>query len=262
MNKSFTRKPRWRALARQALKTFPVVSRRVLVLWLVFAMAGSMVARATYLQLVHNDFLQEQGNERFLRVVEVPAHRGMILDRNGEPLAVSSPVDSIWAEPSELLRQRERWPSLAAALKLPLSELEEKLAGRDDSKFAYLRRHLAPNLAQQVLKLKIPGVHAKREYRRYYPDAEVTSHLLGFTDIDDAGQEGLEKAFDPQLRVFPAVSGLSKIAWLALSRMWKTSRRRSLASQLSSVLIADCNIWPIGRSRPPWLKIRPVPGPP
>ncbi|CDI01367.1 division-specific transpeptidase,penicillin-binding protein 3 [Candidatus Competibacter denitrificans Run_A_D11] len=203
MNKSFTRKPRWRALARQALKTFPVVSRRVLVLWLVFAMAGSMVARATYLQLVHNDFLQEQGNERFLRVVEVPAHRGMILDRNGEPLAVSSPVDSIWAEPSELLRQRERWPSLAAALKLPLSELEEKLAGRDDSKFAYLRRHLAPNLAQQVLKLKIPGVHAKREYRRYYPDAEVTSHLLGFTDIDDAGQEGLEKAFDPQLKGIP-----------------------------------------------------------
>jgi len=203
MNKSFTRKPRWRVVARHALSTFPVASRRVLVLGLVFAMAGGMVARAAYLQLVHNNFLREQGNERFLRVVEVPAHRGMMLDRNGEPLAVSSPVDSIWAEPSELLQQRDRWPTLAKTLKIPLEDLEEKLAGHEDRQFVYLRRHLAPSVAQQVLQLKIRGVHSKREYRRYYPDAEVTSHLLGFTDIDDAGQEGLEKAFDQQLQGIP-----------------------------------------------------------
>ena len=159
MNKSFTRNPRWRVVARHALGAFPVASRRILVLGLVFAMAGGMVVRAAYLQLVHNDFLREQGNERFLRVVEVPAHRGMILDRNGEPLAVSSPVDSIWAEPSGLLQQRDRWPTLAKALKVPLEDLEEKLAGHEDRQFVYLRRHLAPSAAQHVLQLKIPGVH-------------------------------------------------------------------------------------------------------
>ena len=132
----------------------------------------------------------------FLRKVEVPAHRGMILDRNGEPLAVSSPVDSIWAQPKELLGQRERWPTLAPLLGLTVTEIEEEMAGREECGFAYLRRHLPPSKAQQILQLKIPGVYAMREYRRYYPDAEVTSHLLGFTDIDDAGQEGLEKAFD------------------------------------------------------------------
>jgi cell division protein FtsI (penicillin-binding protein 3) len=91
-------------------------------------------------------------------------------------------------------------------LGLTVGELEEKLAGREDRQFVYLRRHLAPSKAQQILQLKIPGVYAMREYRRYYPDAEVTSHLLGFTDIDDAGQEGLEKAFDAQLHGIPGQS--------------------------------------------------------
>ncbi|MBK7982795.1 MAG: penicillin-binding protein 2 [Candidatus Competibacteraceae bacterium] len=181
----------------------PLAARHRLVVGLLLAGAGAMIARAAYLQLVHNDFLQEQGKERFLRVVEVPAHRGMILDRSGEPLAVSSPVDSIWAQPQQLLQQRERWPVLARLLGLQAGELEQKLAENDDRQFLYLRRHLAPGLAQQILALKIPGVYSKREYRRYYPDAEVTSHLLGFTDIDDAGQEGLEKTFDAQLRGIP-----------------------------------------------------------
>lgn len=188
---------------RVARAFLPSATRHGLVLSLLFVAAGSMVARATYLQLVHKDFLQEQGNERFLRVVEVPAHRGMILDRNGEPLAVSSPVDSIWAQPQEFLRQRERWPILAGLLGLRAGELEQKLAGYENRQFVYLRRHVPPSLAQQILQLKIPGVYSKREYRRYYPDAEVTSHLLGFTDIDDAGQEGAEKAFDAQLRGVP-----------------------------------------------------------
>ncbi len=173
--------------------------------------ATGIVARAAYLQLVSTDFLQDQGDERFLRVVEVPAHRGMIVDRNGEPLAVSSPVDSIWAQPAELLDQRARWGQLATALDMPLAELEAKLApdiekqqaGQKTRQFLYLRRHLAPSAAQHILDLKIAGVYAQREYRRYYPDAEVTSHLLGFTDVDDVGQEGLEKAFDAQLRGIP-----------------------------------------------------------
>ena len=181
----------------------PLAARHRLVVGLLLAGAGGMIARAAYLQLVHNDFLQEQGRERFLRVVEVPAHRGMILDRSGEPLAVSSPVDSIWAQPQQLRQQRERWPALARLLGLPAGELEQKLAENEDRQFLYLRRHLAPGLAQQVLALKVPGVYSKREYRRYYPDAEVTSHLLGFTDVDDAGQEGLEKTLDARLRGIP-----------------------------------------------------------
>ena len=184
----------------QALRT---MTRRGLVLSLLCVAAGGMVARAAYLQLVHTDFLQGQGDERFLRVVEVPAHRGMILDRNGEPLAVSSPVDSIWAQPMELKQQRHRWPALASLLGLKVAELEQKLAVPETRQFVYLRRHLAPSVAQRILQLGVPGVYSRREYRRYYPDAEVTSHLLGFTDIDDFGQEGLEKSLDAQLRGIP-----------------------------------------------------------
>lgn len=160
-----------------------------------------MVARAAYLQLFHTDFLQGQGNDRFVRVVEAPAHRGMILDRNGEPLAVSSPVDSIWVDPREFIKERDRWPELAKALEMTPTELEQKVNGR--AKFAWLSRHLPPTKAQKILRLEIPGVYSRREYRRYYPDAEVTSQLLGFTDIDDVGQEGLEKSFDPQLHGQP-----------------------------------------------------------
>ncbi len=186
-----------------AARALRAMTRRGLVLGLLFAAAGGMVARAAYLQLVHTDFLQEQGDERFLRVIEVPAHRGMILDRNGEPLAVSSPVDSIWAQPMELKDQRNRWPALASLLGLSMAELEQKLAVPENRQFVYLRRHLAPSVAQRILQLKVPGVYSRREYRRYYPDAEVTSHLLGFTNIDDIGQEGLEKSLDAQLRGIP-----------------------------------------------------------
>jgi len=171
------------------------------VLGLLGAAAGGLVARAAYMQVINTDFFQNKGDAYFVRAVDVPAHRGMILDRNGEPLAVSSPVDSIWVDPREFLNQRERWPQLATALEMTMAELEQKLTGR--SRFAWLRRHMAPSAAQRVLELDIPGVYARREYRRYYPDAEVTSHLLGFTDIDDAGQEGLEKAFEDQLRGTP-----------------------------------------------------------
>ncbi|HRX70467.1 MAG: penicillin-binding protein 2 [Candidatus Competibacteraceae bacterium] len=188
-----------------------MMTRAGLVLSLLALATGGIFARAAYLQLFHKDFLQGQGDERFLRVVEAPAHRGMIVDRNGEPLAVSSPVDSIWAEPKDFLEQRARWPQLAAALGMTTGDLEKKLApdierqqtNEKPRQFVYLRRHLAPDEAQRILQLNIPGVYAQREYRRFYPDAEVTSHLLGFTDIDDVGQEGLEKAFDAQLRGIP-----------------------------------------------------------
>jgi cell division protein FtsI (penicillin-binding protein 3) len=189
-------------------------TRHGLVLGLLGAAAGAMVARAAYMQVINTDFFQGKGAAYFVRTMEVPAHRGMILDRNGEPLAVSSPVDSIWVDPREFLDQRNRWPQLATALEMTTAELEQKLAGR--GRFAWLRRHLAPSAAQRILDLDIPGVYARREYRRYYPDAEVTSHLLGFTDIDDAGQEGLEKAFEHRLR---GVSGQKRVIQDRLGRV-------------------------------------------
>ncbi len=191
------------ALLRRAWTSARTLSRRGLLLSLLLVAATGMVARAAYLQLVDRERLQREGAGRYLRVVEVSAHRGMILDRHGEPLAVSSPVDSIWAQPTELGAHRDRWPALATALEMTVAELERRLAGREARQFVYLRRHLAPNAAQRILQLGIPGVYAQREYRRFYPDAEVTSHLLGFTDIDDIGQEGLEKTFDKELRGIP-----------------------------------------------------------
>lgn len=201
------------------------ITRSALLLALLSVAAAGILARASYLQLVNKDFLQGQGDDRFVRVIEVPAHRGMIVDRNGEPLAVSSPVDSIWVEPQELLEQRPRLAELAKGLGITLADLESKLApdiawrranqerqhqpvseeGKEDKprRFVYLRRHLTPEAAQRILQLKIPGVYARREYRRYYPDAEITSHLLGFTDLDDVGQEGLEKLFNEQLHGIP-----------------------------------------------------------
>ncbi len=177
--------------------------RRGVVLGLLALATAGMLARAVYLQVVHKDFLQERGAERHLRVVEVPAHRGMIVDRNGEPLAVSSPVDSVWANPPALLERRASLGDLARLLGWEVGELRSELEARADREFFYLRRHLQPAAARQVLALEIPGVHVQREYRRYYPAAEVTAHLLGFTDIDDRGQEGLELAFDGWLQGVP-----------------------------------------------------------
>lgn len=179
------------------------ITRHHLVLGLLALATAGIVLRAVFLQLLHNDFLQEQGNERFLREVQVPAHRGMILDRNDEPLAVSSPVDSIWVNPKLVLQYQEQLSLLAPLVGTSTRELTQKLNERQDREFVYLRRHLPPDIAQRIINLDIPGVYTQREYRRYYPTAEVTSHLLGFTDVDDIGQEGLELGFNGQLQGKP-----------------------------------------------------------
>lgn len=179
--------------------------RRGLVLALLAVATVGILARAAYLQMFHSDFLQKMGNARYMRSVEIPAHRGMIMDRNGELLAVSSPVDSVWADPSVALHAPTKLPLLARRLGMNADELVSELQARanEGKQFVYLRRHLAPDIAAWALELKLPGVYAQREYRRYYPTAEVTSHLLGFTNIDDAGQEGLELAFDKRLKGTP-----------------------------------------------------------
>jgi cell division protein FtsI (penicillin-binding protein 3) len=163
----------------------------------------ALVGRAVDLQLVDNDFYRQQGDARFLREIPIPTSRGMITDRNGEPLAVSSPVESIWGNPQELLKHPDRLPELADALGVPSEQLTRKLGQRSDKEFMYLRRRMNPDDAQAILALDIPGVFSQREFRRFYPQGEALAHVLGFTNIDDRGQEGIELAFDDWLRGTP-----------------------------------------------------------
>ncbi len=166
---------------------------------LVFGVAGSgLLARAIDLQVLRKDFYQDQGDARYLREVPIPAYRGNISDRNGEPLAVSTPVVSLWADPGKLLESLDRLPELADALNIDADALLDKLKQEQhrDREFVYLKRHMSPEKAQRVLDLALPGVNQRREFRRYYPGGEVFGHVLGFTNIDDRGQEGIELAFD------------------------------------------------------------------
>lgn len=165
----------------------------------------ALLARAVDLQLIDNDFYQRQGDERFLREISIPTVRGMITDRNGEPLAVSSPVESVWANPKELSRHPQRIPELAKALAVPDDYLQRKVSQRADKEFMWLRRRINPSAARAIMAHDIPGVYAQREYRRFYPQGEAIAHILGFTNIDDDGQEGVELAFDSWLRGKPGV---------------------------------------------------------
>jgi cell division protein FtsI (penicillin-binding protein 3) len=178
----------------------PSARRRMVVVVGLLALASiGLMARAFDLQVVRKQFYQRQGDARFLREMPIPVSRGTIFDRNGEPLAVSTPVMSIWANPSEVLDSEERIPQLAQALGVDAGELKDRLAQHSDREFVYLRRQMAPEAAQAVLDLGIPGINGQREFKRFYPSGEVTAHVLGFTNIDDHGQEGLELAYDDWL---------------------------------------------------------------
>jgi cell division protein FtsI (penicillin-binding protein 3) len=189
------------AALRAATRARPVnMKARLSAVLMLLTLAGTgLVVRAVDLQVLRKDFYQEQGDARHLREVPIPVSRGTIVDRNGEPLAVSTPVESIWANPQELLKNAGRIPELAAALGVDEAALKAKLEQRADKEFLYLKRHLNPDDARLILDRKIPGVSAQREFRRYYPSGEVMAHVLGFTNIDDRGQEGLELAFDEWL---------------------------------------------------------------
>lgn len=175
------------------------VGRRVFLVGVMGVVALLLLARGLHLQVLDNDRLRDEGDARYLRVVEIPAHRGMIVDRNGEPLAISTPVDSIWANPQKLAQARTRWAELAQVLNINVKELERRVK-RVDREFVYLRRHVNPALGKKIAELDVPGVYLKREYRRYYPAGEVTGHLVGFTNVDDIGQEGMELAYDKSLQ--------------------------------------------------------------
>ena len=164
-----------------------------------FLLAGILMARSVHLQVFDDEFLTGQADARHIRVAKISAHRGLITDRNGEPLAVSTPVDSIWVNPREIVRSPDRIEQLALALDMDQKKLAARLARNSSREFMYLKRHMRPTDAEAIAELNIPGVDIEREYRRYYPAGEVTGHLVGFTNIDDVGQEGLELAFDQWL---------------------------------------------------------------
>ena len=146
----------------------------------------ALVARALYLQGLHNDFLQAKGESRYSRVISLSATRGMIVDRNNEPLAISTPVESVAASPADIEITPDETVRLARLLEMDVAELKRRLAD-NKREFVYLKRQLPPEQAAKVVELSIPGLFLQREYRRYYPAGEVMAHLIGFTDIDDKG---------------------------------------------------------------------------
>jgi cell division protein FtsI (penicillin-binding protein 3) len=181
---SGTKTYRWRAAA---------------ILGLVVLGAVGLAARAVELQLLDHGFLSKQGDQRSMRVVKIAAHRGAITDRSGEPLAVSTPVDSVWVNPQELNDNIDQLPKLAKSLMQDQQQLARRISSNLDREFLYLARHMPPEQAAHVKALGIPGVNLLREYRRYYPAGEVAGHVVGFTNLDDQGQEGLELAYDQLL---------------------------------------------------------------
>ena len=176
----------------------PVWRARLLLL-LAFCGFAVLAARALYLQGLHNDFLQQKGETRYSRVLEISAHRGMITDRNGEPLAISTPVEAVWASPADTSLSAADKARLARLLGMSPSELTKRLVDADGRDFVYLKRQLPPHQAAKVVQLNLPGIFLRREYRRYYPAAEVSAHLVGFTGVDDNGQEGIELAYQEWL---------------------------------------------------------------
>lgn len=184
---------------RKFVSPYGATTRRNIVLSLLFLFAAVVLGRVVYLQVYHADFLVKQGNNRFVRIKKEPAIRGSILDRNAVPLAVSTPVSSLWVNPKELSESPDSVVALSNALGYPLAKLKQKLAQKKQSAFMYVQRGMEPAVAKKILDKDLPGVYGLREYRRYYPSGDVVSQVIGFNDIDDAGQEGVELLYNDWL---------------------------------------------------------------
>jgi len=195
--------------------------RIAVVLAVVVLVPVGLVLRAFDLHIVDHDFLQGQGNARVLRTLPVSAHRGIIMDRHGEPLAVSTPVDTVWADPQKFEATSAQLHQLAKILDVKANELNKLIASfkRQDKEFVFIKRRINPAIAQQAMALKISGLYTKREYRRYYPSGEVMAHLVGFTNVDDNGQEGVELAFNDSLH---GVEGSQLVMIDSIGRVIKT----------------------------------------
>ena len=208
---AFVRLPVWRAR---------------FVLFALVAAFGVLACRAVYLQAVNTDFLQMKGESRFSRVLEVPATRGRILDRNGEAVAISTPVKSIWAIPEDVQASPAQVKSLATLLNVDPAELQKKFSDTTRD-FVYLKRQIPPEQAERIAELGLPGIYSQREYRRYYPGGDGMAHVIGFTGVGDEGQEGIELAFQ------------SSLAGKAGSRRVIKDRRGSIVEDLESIRAAQ-----------------------
>ncbi len=161
--------------------------------------------RLVDIQVINPDFLRNQGDARHLRNVPIVAHRGMILDRHGEPLAISTPVHSVWLNPQATDPENPQLDKLATILGLQAKTIRERIYQHPNREFLYLKRRVTPEISEQVRQLAVPGVALQREYKRYYPAGEVSAHVVGFTNIDDIGQEGLELTYEPLLTGVPGL---------------------------------------------------------
>ena len=185
------------------------------------------------------DFLQREGDARTIRTLRVPAVRGAIYDRRGEPLAVSTPVASIWADPVAVDLEHPALPQLASLLELAPEALSDRLARGAGRRFHYLRRQVDPGLADRIAALRIPGIEQQDEYKRFYPAGEVAAHLVGLTDIDDVGLEGVELAFEDWLSASFAIVAAALFVISSCSRPWSPGATCSCPS------ICVCSTWPI-----------------
>ena len=186
-----------------SLKTYFFYWRVHLILFAMFTCVLVIAWKVGMLHITERDFLQDQGDARTIRTVPLVANRGLITDRNGEPLAVSTPVQSIWVDPRKIARDSETIRILARQLELNESVLEQNINSKSNLEFLYLKRRLSPAEAKRVLNLNLEGVYSQQEYQRFYPQGEVTAHLIGFSNVDDIGQEGLELTYDEWLRGVP-----------------------------------------------------------
>ena len=194
------RKSRKQAPRRSAAAARWPAARHYLVLGLLGVCVAALACQATALQVLDRGFfLRDQGEARHVRTLEVPAHRGMITDRRHQPLAISTPVHSVWVDPRDFSAAAADRDRVEELLDLPSGHIDSLVEAGDGRRFVYLRRHVPPATAQAIRALKTTGLGLQREYHRYYPGGEVFGHLLGFTNIDDIGQEGIERRWDEHL---------------------------------------------------------------
>ncbi|MCF6202259.1 MAG: penicillin-binding protein 2 [Methylococcaceae bacterium] len=179
--------------------TFAV--RRKLLLSLILLAMAALVCRAVFLQIFDTQFLKQQGDRRHIGVVTVPAYRGKIVDRNNVPLAISTPVESVWVNPQHFkAEEKDKFRQIAKLLKLSIKKTDSLLNANDSKRFAYLKRRVNPVLINKIKDLHVKGVYFEREFKRFYPSGAVSAHIVGFTDIDDVGQEGMERAYEQSLK--------------------------------------------------------------
>lgn len=192
-------------MRRNSIKQIKITTRYLILLITIVSMFGAVAARLGYLHVVKHDFLRAQGEARTKREVKIAAYRGMIKDRNGESLAISTPVDSVWVNPQEIDLQNPQVKSLAKLLGTTVNKMQAKINPHvgTNKEFVYLKRHLEPKISKRIQELQIRGVHLLPEYRRYYPAGEITASVLGITNVDHVGLEGLEFAYNSWLQGTP-----------------------------------------------------------